>query len=49
MENVDCPLVNDTRTERFTYLSRARWELLRELSDGSFVVGDQETPRVEAL
>lgn len=49
VENVDCPLVNDTRTEHFTYLSRARWELLRELNDGSFVVGDQETPRVEAL
>lgn len=49
VENVDCPLVNDTRTEHFTYLSRARWELLRELNDGSFVVDDQETPRVEAL
>ena len=49
VENVDCPLVNDTRTEHFTYLSRARWELLRELNDGSFIVDDQETPRVEAL
>ena len=49
VENVDCPLVNDTRTEHFTYLSRARWELLRELNDGPFIVDDQETPRVEAL
>lgn len=33
VENVDCPLVNDTRTEHFRCLSRARWKLLRELNE----------------